>query len=235
MAGSSRAEAYEPFQRRPMAVSEADVAAGLDSARMDPRLMEIVTEFVRDFWWALDARMMNKRAKAAKSPFMIKAVAAIILSECAATRASRRRFSDWARIATAGIKSPAPQLLYIGEHPIGSSLMREEVARAHPSFLRHNLIAKDVPFNKADPKAIATDDAPPENLVDEVDVAKARFAAAIKALKSERGMKNSEIQALTGANRVFLSKILNNKLDGISAEYLRDKARRSRSLSPKAP
>ena len=82
-----------------------------------------------------------------------------------------------------------PQLMYIGILPIGSKALQNEVKEALPSLLRHNIILKDLPFNKGLPG----------------------------------NLKNEALMQASGINRVFLSKILNNKFENISVEYLKNK------------
>ena len=221
---NSRGEVYNRFQMYPLTVSEKEVAVSLSQARFDPRLMEILTEYIRDFWWTLHPVELNKFCKKNKSPFMIKAVTAILLDYCKTTFENRADFSKWMIQAIRGIKDPAPQLLYVGIIPVGSKMMKEEVERALPTLFRHNLIVKDLPFNKDLPGELKSESNLPQNRIDEIDFLKFKWARKIKNFKYENHITNAEMTEKYNINRVFLSKILNNKLGKISVEYLHNKS-----------
>ncbi|MEK6628137.1 MAG: helix-turn-helix domain-containing protein [Bdellovibrionota bacterium] len=218
-----RGDVYFNIQMHPLELSERDVAKALDKARFDPRLMEIMTEFVRDFWWRLDPTKLNKALKKSKSPFVIKGITSVIMDFSQMSKESRQEFIDWVYLCTRGIKDPNPQLLYVGVIPFGKSLFRE-TAEALPSFFKHNLITKDLPFNKGKPGLLKTCASLSENRLSEIELLKLKYIQKIKNIKIEKKLTNEEICQRTGINRVFLSKILNNKLDGISVEYLKKKS-----------
>lgn len=218
-----RGEVYNKFHTHPLTVSEKEVAASLSQARFDPRLMEILTEHIRDFWWNLHPVELNKFCKKTKSPFVIKAVTVVLLEYCKTTLKTRADFSKWMIQAIRGIKDPAPQLLYVGIIPVGSRMMKEEVEAALPALFRHNLIVKDLPFNKSVPGEIKGESNLPQNRVDEIDFLKFKWARKIKNFKYENHITNAEMTEKYHINRVFLSKILNNKLGKISVEYLHNK------------
>jgi|GEM_PF-2080307 len=220
-----RGDIYNYIQIYPLALSERDVAQALDKSRFDPRLMEIMAEFIRDFWWRLNSMQLNKVLKKSKSPYVIKGITSVILDLCEMKQPDRVKFSQWVYFCTRGIKDPRPQLLYIGVIPFGKSLLLE-TTEAVPAFLKHQLITKDLPFNKAKPCHLKTSENPSKNRVTEVDLLKFRYCEKIKTAKYIKKLSNKVVCEITGINRVFLSKILNNKLDGISVEYLQEKASR---------
>lgn len=218
-----RGDVYYNIQMRPLGLSERDVARALDKARFDPRLMEIMTEFIRDFWWVLDPLQLNKALKKSKSPFVIKGVTSVIMDFSQMSKESRQEFIDWVYFCTRGIKDPNPQLLFVGVIPFGKSIFRE-TEEALLSFLKHNLITKDLPFNKGNPGTLKTSADFSENRLSEIELLKLKYSQKIKNIKIEKKLSNEEICNRTGINRVFLSKILNNKLAGISVEYLKEKS-----------
>lgn len=219
----SRGNLYNFLQQQPLSVSERDLVQALDFGRMDPRLMEITTEFIRDFWWNLNPSLVNKFAKSAKYPFMIKAPTSVIIDYCEANKIDKIQFINWVKIATIAIKDPMPQLLYIGVLPVGSSMIADELKMCISSFRKHGLISKDLPFNKGIPGTLKSRANLPHNL-DDIDLFKISLVNKIKSLK-DLGLSNAEIIDRTKINRVFLSKILNNKFKDISLEYLREKTK----------
>ncbi|MGZ3806412.1 MAG: XRE family transcriptional regulator [Pseudobdellovibrionaceae bacterium] len=216
---------YYSIQHHPLALSEKEVLRFLEQARFDPRLMEIMTEYLRDFWWTLSPEELNNSARKMKSPFILKVLTSVILDKCSMTKEERSDFGQWVWQATRGIKDPPPQFLYIGQFPVASKTAYLQIEEALPSFFKHNLIAKDLPFNKGIPGSLKTEKNPPANRVDELDLLKFQLGKKIKRIKAERKLSNQEMSKLTGINTVFLSKILNNKLQNISVEYLRDHLR----------
>lgn len=154
---------------------------------------------------------------------MLKTATSVILDFCEMTKNDRLLFSDWVQLATRGLQDPAPQLLFVGVIPVASNLIQDEIKGALPSFLKHNLIAKDLPFNKGKPGALKTELNPAKNKVDEIDLLKFKLARKLRAIKMRHGLSNDEMIRLSSINRVFLSKILNHKLKHISVEYLINK------------
>ena len=220
MSELSRGDIYHTVQIRPLTLSERDVAQLLEKSRFDPRLMEVMTEFIRDFWWNLSPVQLNKECKNQRSPFILKGITSVILDECEATADIRLEFSKWMVLATRGIADARPQLLYVGLFPIGSRRMNLEIKAAVPGFRRHGLFSKDLPFNKEIPKSIRSFSVPPENKVGEIDRLKLKLVREIKDIKTKKQLSNDQLSKLSGINRVYLSKLLNNKINSISVEYL---------------
>jgi hypothetical protein len=221
----SRGTIYYTIQMHPLSLSERDVASAFEQARFDPRLMEIITEFIRDFWWAIDPVLLNKACKKEKSPFMVKAVTSVILDQCEIDIEDHRKFASWVQYASRGIRDPSPQLLYVGVVPVASRMVQDEITNALPCFRKHGLIAKDLPFNKGRPGILKSEAKPALNKISELDYFKFKIARSFKRIKLDQSLSNTDIIQKTGVNRVFLSKLLNNKLENISAEYLEKKYR----------
>lgn len=220
----SKGTVYHLIQTKPAELSEKDFAFGLNRARLDPRLMEVITEALRDFWWNLDPEELNKQIKKTKNPFMLKAALSAILAYCRIEPEDQNGFHKWVLLAIRGIKNPPPQLLYIGILPIGSKSMKLEVELALPCFKKMNLICKDIPFNKQIAGILRSEKNLPVNVLKDIDVIKINAARKIKNYKKQHHLTNDELGARLKINRVSISKILNNKTQGISAEYLVEKS-----------
>ncbi|MEK2647435.1 hypothetical protein [Bdellovibrio sp. BCCA] len=228
MKSASKAETYSFIQNSPFSIGESDLVAYLDESRLDPRLMEVCVEFIRDFWYILDPKLLNRKAKASQFPFMIKAAAILVLSYCGPESGQAAvQFTRWMKEAITGIKDPAPQFLYVGVIPIGSKMATRTLHEAIPELLNHNLVEAHLPFNKGIPKDIK-DEAWARSRFG-IEALKAHYASQVKSLKVNHS--NSSIEKITGANRMFVSKILNNKLNGISLEYLMKAAEAAQSIS----
>jgi predicted XRE-type DNA-binding protein len=214
---------YYRIQNQPLEIGEKDLALIFDQVRFDPRLMEVATEFLRDYWWNMNPKILNQRLKKIKSPFAIKpAILAIIKNSTFLNEDVRQGFLTWHESVTAGIKNPNPQLFYIALNKIGSKSMRREEQESLPCFSTFNLLAKDLPFNKAHPGFVKGKE---EGLKFATkDFLKTQCALKIKNFKQSNAFSNVQIMKKLGINRTFLSKILNSKLDGITLDYLSEKA-----------
>ena len=80
-----------------------------------------------------------------------------------------------------------------------------------------------MPFNKGKSGTLKTFENFPKNRLDEIDLLKLKYRKKIKNIKVVNKLSNNEICNQIGINRVFLSKILNNKTSGISVKYLKEK------------
>lgn len=220
---AARPEVYHLIQMHPLNVSPREISQLFDRSRMDPRLMEILTEYLRDFWWTLDPIALNKAVKKARFPFVMKAALILILEHCEILESEKLEFIGWFQKAVSGIKNPAPQLLYVGVFPIGSKTLQHQVEGALPSLLGFNLILKDLPFNKGKPGVLKGKTQIPQNRINELDLLKVKYVQKIKDFKNKNQLTNEQLIKLSGINRVFLSRIMNNKVEKISIEYLKKK------------
>lgn len=215
---------YFPIQNHSLEIGEKDLAHIFERVRFDPRLMEVATEFIRDFWWNLAPETLNHQMKLSKYPFAIKPAILAILRNCHfANPQLQQSFGDWANLVLRGIRDPAPQLFYIGLNKIGSKSMQREENEALACFTQHNLIAKDLPFNKGIPGFVKTKEDQTAKL-NFSDSLKSEFALKIRKFKVSGDYTNAQMTDILKINRTFLSKILNNKLTGISLDYLAEKA-----------
>lgn len=213
-----RSELYTLFQRKPLYISEKELAQYLERSRFDARLLEVVTEFIRDFWWNLDPIYLNFYCKKQKSPFVVKCVCASILEFCEADVDVRKKFIDWMLVACRGIAQPSPQLFLVDGYALNSKRIQTQIKNTIVSFKKNNVFYADIPFNKGQAKKIADPNAEEISGVSRLDFVKSKAVQRIKALSHQ--YKNSELIEQIGINRLFLSKVLNNKFENISAEYL---------------
>lgn len=211
---------YFLIQESPLSISEKSLAIFIEASRFDPRLMEVVSEFIRDFWWNINPENLNKACKKQKSPYVLRGILSAIWDHCDSDLVTRKDFSQWAKSATRSIDKASPQLVYIGLYPISSKMMTQVCENPEPSFFKHGLILGDLPFNKGIPGTIKSKTNLPLNKVSSLDLIKIEMANKVKKLKAEKRMSNSDLCKKTGINRVYMSKILNNDIKDISAEYI---------------
>lgn len=220
MIHQSQGKIYFQIQQKPLSISEKEIAKLYDQSRFDPRLMEVLTEFIRDFWWLLNPEILNKFCKSAKYSFMVKASISAILEYSSLPETDKSDFLNWVEKSTRGIKDPNPQFLYIAVTPLFSKAAQRESNEALNCFKRHNLFAKDLPFNKSIPGTVRSERNLPPNKIHEIDLLKIKLCRKLKNWKHQLQLSNEQVTQQTGINRVFLSQILNNKIEHISIEYL---------------
>lgn len=212
---------YHAVQTRPLEVSERDLAKIFDQVRFDARLMEVATEFIRDYWWNINPSEFNRRLKLSKNPFAVKPAIYAVLKCCSfPSEDTKLKFMKWYEVVAQGIKDPSPQLFYFNIYPIGSKSLNAEVDEAIECFSKFNLFAKDLPFNKAIPKTVRTKEMLLGIRLNLLDLEKNECAVNIKNLKWIKHLTNEQMSQDLEINRDFLSRILNNNLNGITLDYL---------------
>lgn len=216
---------YLQLQINPLTISEKELAQILQRTRLDPRLMEITTEYIRDFWWTLDPQLLNKHIKKTRDPFTLIVATNLIHDHCSASDENKKSFLQWKLTATRGIALPAPQLYYIAQYPVASKMTWQDLEETLDGFKRANTFSKDLPFNKSKPGILKGPQGPWSHHVDPIFLVKLSAIKKIKTAKNQKKLSNSQLEDLTGINRVFLSKILNNKVENVSAEYLQEKTK----------
>lgn len=227
---------YFRIQNNPLEIGEKETASLFDECRLDPRLMEVMTEFIRDFWWNLNPSILNAALKRNRTQGAIKPSLLAIFKNCLFPNdETKKEFTHWYERVNVGLRTPkSPQLFYIGLNKIGSRSMNREVEEALPYFKKYNFFAKDPPFNKGIPGTVKIKSTLlKDERIDPYLSTKNDLAHQIKLLKSSLHLKNTEIIEALGINRMFLSKILKNDLTGISADYLLKKTTLIRSRYPK--
>ncbi len=213
---TSKGSLYFKFQYTPLTVSEKYFSESLDLCRLDARLYEVMTEFVRDFWWALEPQILNKELKKKHNGFLIKTIVASIFDYCEIEDAIRDNFSQWATLALRGVKNLAiPELLY-QDIKRGGKYEKRVIENTLPSFQRHNLYFSDMPFNKGLPKSVRSRNYwnTRFNIIDFL-----KLDAALKIKKDSLSLRNIEIEKKYKTNRVFVSRVLNNSYDGIKIDF----------------
>ncbi len=221
---SQNSSLYYVIQNQALEIGEKDLARVFCRARFDPRLMEVATEFIRDFWWNVNPSIFNRCLKMTKSPEAIKPALRAILKNCQfPDDQTYQDFLFWYKVVVAGIKNPSPQLFYIGLSKIGSKSMALELDEAVDCFTNFNFIAKDIPFNKGRPGLVKSQALFSQGHISQKQKLKSELAMQIKNYKEQHQYKNDEVSQKLGINRVFLSRILNNRLEKISVDYLLEK------------
>ncbi len=215
---------YHSVQMLPLSVSERDLVSCLCRSRLDPRLLEVLTEHVRDFWWTKDPEILNRAAKRSAHPFMIKVAVNFVCQLCENDEATAQDFHQWMVQALRGIANPAPQFLFVGVVPLFSKSAQIEIDNCQPILKKLNLVSSVIPFNKQMPGRIK-----PRGFADRrignTDELKLKYVSLLKDYKAQNLLSNAEMINRSGINRVFLSRLLNNKFEKISVEYLESKVK----------
>lgn len=214
---------YFEVQSQPLNVTEKQLARIFDQVRFDPRLMEVATEHIRDFWWNIHPYLLNQELKKNRFPESIKPALSAIFEYCEFLDAETKSdFIAWFKVVASGLPSPnRPQLFYIGVvSAIGGKVLNREESESLTCFTQHNLFAKDRPFNKGLAKHLKSKQDLKATKFDHLHLIKYSLAYKIKDLKYLHRLTSAQVAKYAGINHAFLSKILNNQLDGITLDYL---------------
>lgn len=216
---SQMSSLYGQYQYKPISVSELQLTKDLYLTRQDPRFLEIVTEFVRDFWFILEPHTLNKRLKKNKEQGVFKAIISTILANCdTATEELEIRFKKWSVTVLSGVKSPKQIKLFYNSKDVrpGGFTEKKIKQNAIQTFLDAGYYFSDLPFNKGIPKNILS---LKENLkLSKVEKIKIILANSLKLQALH--LNNDELAKKINSNTTTVSKILNNKFENIKVETM---------------
>ena len=149
---------------------------------------------------------------------MVKCIVNAILTYCKIDLSIKNEFDIWFELVCRGIPKPAPQTLIIGGYKINGVDHKKQIKLNLDCFRKNNIFYADIPFNKGFGKNLKSRLNPPTTQVNQVDLLKQDAVLRIKEMSHQ--LSNADIIKKLSINRVFLSKILNSKIDGISTDYL---------------
>lgn len=208
---------YSIFQITPFTVSEKFFCESLNASRTDARLYEVVTEHVRDFWWAMEPAILNKQIKKCENGFLIKAIVASIFDYCEFEQSIRSEFTAWSNIALAGVKDlKSPEFLCLANR-LSKKFDQYTINETLPCFKRHKLYFRDSPFNKGLPKDVKSRSHKRiSDRFSSIDLIK--VDAVLRVKRDSLELNNTDIISKYDTNRSFVSRILNNTYEGIKID-----------------
>lgn len=215
-------ELYARFYSAPLTFSEKEIAGLIETSRQDPRLAEVITEHLRDFWWKYDPEILNKRLKKTKWPNAICVMLSQIHELSDSEEDTRRSFADWSGQTRRGLKRPrGNQLFFYSSFIPGSKTMQREVVESKDCYVRNGYFGRDILFNKQNPKSIGVPKT--SSIISEKDLAKLEVRRKILELKKSKRWKNKDIAMAAGTDNTTVSNIISGKLDKVSLDYMYDK------------
>jgi hypothetical protein len=148
-------DCYNLLQHKKDDVLERDLARISQLCRFDPRLAEILTEFLRDNWFRFNPKKINRDLKKYLYPSAIGPSIEQIVEMCESEEDVKAEFSVWSSLLMKGIKPEMDQLYFINIFsPFGKHRIIEAL-ESQKSFRRWGYYSTAVMFNKQNPKKLA--------------------------------------------------------------------------------
>ena len=146
---------YYKIQRQALSIDEETMAFYISQSRFDPRLAEVVNENIRNCWWNYDPVALNDYLRKLPNNNAILVMIEQITTLSKSTPDTLSDFKKWAQAVCFVINQPlVKKLFYIDFFKEGSRTAQREIDECLPSFEKFNFYAKDVFFNKQNPKRI---------------------------------------------------------------------------------
>jgi hypothetical protein len=149
------AELYSQFNHDPLSVDEACLAFAIEQSRLDPRLAEIVCEFIREYWWKVDAAFFNKKLRKTAWPGAVLPMLEEIRQRCRGSGEERKEFFQWQKKVGDGIQNRSSQMYFIQPWLPESRRLEKNIEENQPWFQKFNFISNGTFFNKDRPKSLS--------------------------------------------------------------------------------
>ena len=213
-----RFEIYRTLALEPLSFSEKDLVSFIQNARLDPRLAEVTTEHLRDFWWKYEPEKLNRMLKRQPWPAAVKPMLFQILEHCGGDRRTRAEFLEWTEKLTMGIGTVSPQLYFVPTLSPRSRSLDREVGECLPSFRKAGFLAKDLLFNKGLPGLIKAKPQVPNQHIKTADLLKLELLERIRPFLARES--SPELQKRAGIDRTTLSDLRLGRLNRLSLKKL---------------
>lgn len=149
-----RRELYQEIPRNALLFSEKDLRHFILNSRIDPRLAEVTTEHIRDYWWKYDPCLLNSLLRKSCWPQSVLPMLFQIEAFCQADESTRQMFLEWSKKVRSSIPKAAPQLYFIDGLKPRSKTQDRDVLESLAEFRRAGYFSREVLFNKGLPKKI---------------------------------------------------------------------------------
>lgn len=106
------AKIYLEISLSPLSLDEESLSFYISQSRHDPRLAEIVTEHIRDFWWRYEESSLNKSLKKQEFPNAILVMIEQISTLTNLDISTKDNFISWAKGVSKEIYPPKVKELY---------------------------------------------------------------------------------------------------------------------------
>lgn len=209
---------YQSIARFPLTVSEKNLALYTQNARNDPRLAEVLTEHIRDFWWKYDPQVLNQKLKSQPWPEAIRPMLIQIFELCESDLHTRKKFGLWMSKALSGIGKAPAQLYFFSTGRPRSKSQDREVAESLPSFSKSGYFARDLLFNKGNPGTLKASAKGMNTIIDSEAGIKLQLLATLRP--QLLGKTLLALTHETGFDRTTLSKVRSGKVERISVKLL---------------
>lgn len=157
LSGDVLAEVYTTLNVSPLAVDEIFLAFAVEHSRLDPRLAEITTEHIRDFWWKYNPNVLAKKLLNTAWPAAVLPMLLLIENRCKTSKSNLQRFKKWSGVVRKQVdKESSPQTYFIPLSMAEVRMRRDEHKKTLPEFFENGYLCRTLLFNKDNPKELSS-------------------------------------------------------------------------------
>ena len=148
-------QAYKALQFSPQSVQIKDVVLWSQWTRLDPRLGEILIEYLSKFWQKHNPVEINQQLKQKVWPAVFGVLLEQVPFYCSQYLKNRKwdkkLFFHWSKCAMTHISPAKNEQFFIGLYKAGGQLVKEECFYAIKPYRQWGYFSKDLLINKALP------------------------------------------------------------------------------------
>jgi hypothetical protein len=153
---------YLEIQNNPENVSLEKLSFYISQLYLSPRLTEVITEYIRDYWSEIEPIGLNKKIKLYPQSNRLYVVFEQIFELCEVDNPNTEiNFLNWANTALEGIKKPLnhehffDDSIFNGFNDDAIQFFKNDTSlNSTLLFTKHNFYGKDLFFNKGNPKKL---------------------------------------------------------------------------------
>ena len=146
-------KAYRALQVFPNSIKVKDLVLWSQWARLDPRLGEILVEYISKFWSKHNPLEINKKLKQQVWPaafgVLLEQVPFYYSQKLKNKKWNKKLFSHWSKCVMADISRAKNEQFFIGIYKAGGKLMKEECFYSIKPYRQWGYFSKDLLINKA--------------------------------------------------------------------------------------
>ena len=146
-------QAYRALQLFPKTVRVKKLVFWSQWARLDPRLGEILVEYISKFWSKHNPVEINRELKRQVWPaafgILLEQVPFYYSQKIKGKKWNKKLFSHWSKCVMTDISPAKEEQFFIGIYKAGGKLMKEECFHSIKPYRQWGYFAKDLLINKA--------------------------------------------------------------------------------------
>ncbi len=138
-------------------IPELKIALWTQWSRFDPRLAEILVEFISRRWEAIPPLPLRKALLDSPWPSAFGVIFENTLSAGLIPPGQRRVFRHWGAVVLSGVAPASNEQFFFGIRKVGGSEMMKDVVESSKSYLKWGYFGRELLLNKAAPSESRTE------------------------------------------------------------------------------